>query len=93
MFASLTGNRRKLTDWTLIRAFFAVPLMTFKVFAAIHWHALLLWMKKVQVIRHEPPPAHAVTGGTVVTGAGPDEDQQIGERDRDSIFEGRAVAG
>ena len=87
LFASLTGNRRKLSDWTLIRAFFAVPLMTFKVFAAIHWHALRLWLKKVRVFRHEPPPAHAVTA---IRRA---EDTDAGERDTDAIFKGRAVAG
>jgi len=47
IFASLSGERRELTDASLARAFLAIPLLTFKVVAAIHWEALLLWLKGV----------------------------------------------
>jgi DUF1365 family protein len=43
--ASMGGRRRPLTDRELLKAFAAHPLMTLKVVAAIHWHALRLWRK------------------------------------------------
>ncbi len=43
--AAITGRRRPLTDGELLKAFAAHPLMTLKVIAAIHWHALRLWRK------------------------------------------------
>jgi len=41
------GERRPLTDLTLLKLLLAYPLMTAKVFAGIHWEALLLWLKGV----------------------------------------------
>ena len=43
--AAISGRRRPLTDRELLKAFAAHPLMTVKVVAAIHWHALRLWWK------------------------------------------------
>lgn len=43
--AAISGRRRPLTDRELLKAFAAHPLMTLKVIAAIHWHALRLWRK------------------------------------------------
>jgi len=43
--AAIGGRRRPLTDGELLKAFAAHPLMTLKVIAAIHWHALRLWRK------------------------------------------------
>lgn len=40
--ASLSGTRRELTDRMLIKTFASHPLLTLKVIAGIHWHAL--WM-------------------------------------------------
>ena len=51
--ATLSGRRRPLTDRELLRAFTAHPLMTVKVIAAIHWHALRLWKKGA---RYHPKP-------------------------------------
>ncbi len=45
LIATLTGQRRMLRDRTLALAFFRYPLMTLKVFAAIHFEALRLWRK------------------------------------------------
>lgn len=45
LIATLTGQRRPLRDRTLALAFFRYPLMTLKVFAAIHFEALRLWRK------------------------------------------------
>lgn len=63
LFASFAGQRRPLTDRTLLRALFAYPLMTVKVMGAIHWEALKLWLKGVPVHRHrkaEKPVASTV---------------------------------
>jgi len=42
---TLTGDRRALTTREILRAALAVPLMTFKVTAAIHWQAFKLWLR------------------------------------------------
>ena len=47
--AYFTGTRRDLNDRTLARAFLAVPFLTFKVIAAIHWEALKLRLKGLRV--------------------------------------------
>jgi DUF1365 family protein len=43
--ATFNGRRRPLNTGQLLRAFFAFPLVTFKIMAAIHWEALRLWIK------------------------------------------------
>lgn len=43
--ASLIARREALTDAALIKLFFAMPLMTLGVVAAIHWEAVRLWFK------------------------------------------------
>lgn len=50
--ATLSGERRPLTDGALLRALVSHPLMTLKVTAAIYWHALRLWRKRVPAFRH-----------------------------------------
>jgi DUF1365 family protein len=50
--AVFSGRRRPLTDATLLRAFFAYPLMTLKVTAGIHWEALRLILKGTKVFDH-----------------------------------------
>ena len=49
--AALTGGRRDLTDHNLIRVFLAIPAVTLKVVAAIHWEALRLWLKGLRLQR------------------------------------------
>ena len=61
LIASQTGRRRPLDDATLVRAFFAYPLMTVKVIASIHWQALKLWRKGARPVPRPPAPDHAVT--------------------------------
>lgn len=63
LFASLAGDRRPLTDRNLLKLLLTHPLLTLKVTAAIHWHALLLLAKRVKLIRHPGPPAADVTVG------------------------------
>ncbi|MEM9782412.1 MAG: DUF1365 domain-containing protein [Pseudomonadota bacterium] len=45
LIATQNGTRRPLSDRALLAAFASHPLMTLKVFAAIHWQALRLWLK------------------------------------------------
>jgi uncharacterized protein len=48
--ATFHGRRRALTSAALLRAFFALPLVTFKIVAAIHWEALRLWLKGARLV-------------------------------------------
>jgi DUF1365 family protein len=43
--ASLSGARQELTEGALIKAFASHPLLTLKVIAGIHWHALRMVLK------------------------------------------------
>lgn len=45
--AAFCGRRRALTSRSLLAALLALPFLTFKVFAAIHWEAMRLWLKGV----------------------------------------------
>jgi DUF1365 family protein len=44
--ASLIARRQALTDIVLLKLFFAMPLMTLGVVAAIHFEAFRLWLKR-----------------------------------------------
>lgn len=57
----LTGRRAPLTDASLMRAMLRHPLLTHKVIAAIHWEALLLWLKGLNVRPHPRPPQRPFT--------------------------------
>jgi DUF1365 family protein len=57
--ATFAGRRRALTTAALLGAFVALPLVTFKVMAAIHWEALRLWVKGARLVRR-PASAAAV---------------------------------
>jgi uncharacterized protein len=48
--ATFNGCRRTLNTGQLLRAFFALPLVTFKIMAAIHWEALRLWVKGARLV-------------------------------------------
>jgi DUF1365 family protein len=56
--ATFNGRRRALTTAALLRAFFALPLVTLKIVAAIHWEALRLWLKGAPLV---PRPNAAAT--------------------------------
>ena len=47
LLSSLTGRRQPLTDTKLLICAFKYPLLTLRVIFLIHWHALLLWMKRI----------------------------------------------
>lgn len=54
--ASLAGRRVPLTDAALARALVGLPFVTVKTMAAIHWHALRLWLKGARFHRRPAPP-------------------------------------
>ena len=45
--STLTGPARPLTDTRLAWFTFKYPLITLRIISLIHWHALLLWFKKI----------------------------------------------
>lgn len=63
LLATHVARRRPLTDARLLLALLAHPLLTFKVIAAIHWEALLLWGKRVPL---QPRPPRAEPSLTIV---------------------------
>ena len=54
--AYVTGKRSAFDDRTLLRALVALPLMTLKVIAGIHWEALKLRVKGLRPVKRPPPP-------------------------------------
>jgi DUF1365 family protein len=48
--ATFNGRHRMLKTKELLRAFFALPLVTMKIMAAIHWEALRLWLKGARLV-------------------------------------------
>jgi DUF1365 family protein len=54
--ATFNGRRRTLSTAALLRSFFSLPMVTFKIMAAIHWEALRLWIKGARLV---PRPAAA----------------------------------
>ena len=67
--ATFIGTRRGLTNAALLRAFFALPLLTFKIVAAIHWEALRLWLKGARLV----PRPNAATANTILAAAKPND--------------------
>lgn len=68
--ACLVGSRRSFNDRQILGAVLAMPLMTLKVIASIHLHAVRLWLKGATFHRKPPPPEDAVS-----LGVGSDESQ------------------
>jgi DUF1365 family protein len=61
LLATRSGRRRALRDRGLLRGFLALPLVTIKVIAGIHWQALGLWRKGAAYRPRPPAPAKEVT--------------------------------
>ena len=49
--SAYVGNKVSLTDSSMIFYFFKYPLLTLKVILMIHWHAFILFLKKIPFIR------------------------------------------
>ena len=47
LLSSMMGKREPLTTGTLWKYSLRVPWVTLKVITLIHWHALLLWLKRI----------------------------------------------
>jgi DUF1365 family protein len=67
--ATFSGKRRDLTTAALLRCFFSLPLVTFKVVSAIHWEALRLWLKGAQLAPRENAVG-ANTGADTILASG-----------------------
>jgi DUF1365 family protein len=63
--ATFNGRRRALTSAALLRSFFSLPLVTFKIVAAIHWEALRLWLKGARLVPR-PDAAPAKPANTIL---------------------------
>ena len=48
--ATFNGRRSALDTAKLLRSLFALPLVTLRIIAAIHWEALRLWLKGVRLV-------------------------------------------
>jgi DUF1365 family protein len=58
---SWSGSLQPATSAALRQVMWRFPLLTLGVVARIHWHALLLWLKKVPFWRKPAPPSLFVT--------------------------------
>jgi hypothetical protein len=69
--ATFNGRRRALNTQQLLRAFFAFPLVTFKIMAAIHWEALRLWIKGARLVprRRAATDTGSATGNDYISSA------------------------
>jgi DUF1365 family protein len=62
--ATFNGGRRALTTTALLRSLVSLPLVTFKIVAAIHWEALRLWIKGARLVpRRNPGPENTCNTG------------------------------
>nr|WP_047576775.1 DUF1365 family protein [Methylobacterium sp. ZNC0032] len=64
--AVLSGRRTALSDATLLRLLVTHPLLTLKVTAAIHWHALRLLAKRIPWQPHPDAPEPPFSRGRSV---------------------------
>jgi DUF1365 family protein len=60
---SISGVLVPATLAELKRTFWYYPVFTFAVIFRIHWHALLLWLKRVPFFSKPEPPAEFVSRG------------------------------
>ncbi|MFJ6327287.1 MULTISPECIES: DUF1365 domain-containing protein [unclassified Rhizobium] len=55
------AKRSDLTDAALLKAFLTIPFLTLRVVGGIHWEALKIWLKGVQLKARPRPPAEPVS--------------------------------
>ena len=63
LIATLTGNRRALTNGAILRAALRRPFGSRRVLGLIHWQALKLWLKRAGYRVRPAPPATDVSQG------------------------------
>ena len=61
LLTGMGGRLQPLTAASRRHALWRYPLLTLAVITRIHWHALLLWIKRAPFHSKPPPPAQAVT--------------------------------
>jgi DUF1365 family protein len=61
LVATQTGRRLPFSSKQLLTQTLRVPLQTLKVLAAIHWHALKIWLQGGQFHRKPAPPLEEVS--------------------------------
>ncbi len=61
LIASWTGERRTWSKSALMGCFWRYPLLTFKIIGAIHWQALLVFLKGARFYNRPPLPHEDVT--------------------------------
>jgi DUF1365 family protein len=54
--STLTGRKKELTSGRLVGYFFRFPFITLKIITLIHWHAMLLWFKKIRFFKKKEFP-------------------------------------
>jgi uncharacterized protein len=61
------GTRTPLSDATLLRSFFSLPLQPLKVMAGIHFEAARLWLKGLRISPRPNPPGEPASFSTGVS--------------------------
>lgn len=51
LLSSVRGEQRNLTSARLVWYMFKYPLLSLRIIGLIHWHALLLWVRRVPFLR------------------------------------------
>lgn len=51
LLSAVRGERRELTSARLLWYSFKYPMLSLKIIGLIHWHAFLLWLKRVPFVR------------------------------------------
>ena len=58
--AGVNLQRERISAASLASVLLRFPFMTLKVFAAIHWQALKLWLKGIKIVKHQPKGSNSV---------------------------------
>lgn len=61
LVATQTGEQRRFTSRELVLQALRVPFQTLKIVAAIHWHALKIWLQGGRFHRKPPPPFEEIS--------------------------------
>lgn len=61
LVATQQGQRHALSSSNLLKYFFKVPFMTFKIMVLIHWHALKLGLAGAKFYRKPEPPDEIIS--------------------------------